>query len=431
MAGFLWGGPRWNELDFAGNCSAFGHYAAWIVTEGNEPTFPVVASLWRAVVPEVQSVQPNNGQIIDWHEWVRSNMTTLAKEMDGISVCRSELCRTLGSEIDGGLAGFGVLASYGLEAVLLSIYAAFTILSSFKRQGSSTTLYEKPQAVYLDDKLSIFNRINEALRGTTYEFFAAAASLSLGIQATVIYNQISPVASRYNSSLQLIFSAFPFYALATMLPLILASDRRSWLKGSVLGLLFVVQTTAWVLCIINNAQMDYYHNERAIDLCPKNHPPEAAVGAAMFTMAAMIWMPPLFGICLSLILCFYRCNNRKMWQAEGLNKVAKGAMVLYAGANFICMWGAWIFLVVFFNGATSQTDNTWNLGQALALTPWITVLVEIGSILFFGTEATFVGRLSFEFKVIRKERALHHRERDAILDEMSDHSDHQVGVGIR
>ncbi|KAF6809909.1 hypothetical protein CSOJ01_06618 [Colletotrichum sojae] len=329
MAGVPWGGPRWDELDFAGNCSAFGHYAAWIVTEGNEPTFPVVASFWRAVVPEVNSAQPNNGQIIDWHEWVRSNMTTLAKEMNGISVCRPELCRTLGSEIDGGLAGFGVLASYGLEAVLLSIYCAFTILSSFKRQGSSTTLSEKPQAVYHDGKLGVFNRVNEALRGTTYEFFAAAASLSLGTQATVICNQISPVAYRYNSSLQLIFSVFPFYALATMPPLILTSDRRSWLKYPVLGILFVVQTTAWVLCI-NNAQMDYYHNELAIDLCPKNHPPDPAVGAAMFTMAAMICIPPLFGICLSLVLCFYRCNNRKMWQAEWLNKVAKGAMVLYA-----------------------------------------------------------------------------------------------------
>lgn len=274
-----------------------------------------------------------------------------------------------------------ILASYGLEAVLLTIYCAFAILGSFKRHGfASTTLSEKPQPTFLDGKPGVSDRIDEALRGTAYELFMAAASLSLGIQATVIYNQISPVAHRYNSSLQLIVSAFTFYPLATMLPLIWISIRRSWLKGTMLVLLFVIHTVAWVLCT-NNAQMDYYHNEHVMSLCPKNHPPEPAVGAAMFTMAAMVWMPPLFGICLGLVLCFYRCNNRKMWQAGWLNKVAKGAVILYAGANFICMWGALIVLVVFFSGATSKAEDSWSPGQTLALMPWVPVLVEIVSIL--------------------------------------------------
>ncbi|KAF9875933.1 hypothetical protein CkaCkLH20_06379 [Colletotrichum karsti] len=411
MASFPWGGPAWNELDVAQNCSAFGDYAAWVVTNDYEPPFPAVSTFWRAVVPEVNSTQPTNGQIIDWHEWVRSNRSTLASQVRDFSSCRPELCQRFGSEVDGGLAGFGLLASYGLESVLLTVYCIFAILNFLKRRKNDNSLSEEPSV-----RPGFLGRVNEALRGTTYDLFTAAAFLSLGIQATVIYNQVSPATYRYNSSLQLIVSAFAFYPLATMLPLILNSVRRSWLKGAVLIGLFIIHTAAWVLCT-NNAQEDYYYNERVINLCPQNHPPEAAVSAAMFTMAAMVWMPPLFGLCLSVVLCFYRCNNRKMWQAKWLNMVAKGAMILFAGANFICMWGAWIILVIYFSRAHWKTEDTWSLGQSLALTPWIPVLVELASILTFGTEGGFVGRLPVEFRVVRNEKALHRRERDSLVDE--------------
>lgn len=206
------------------------------------------------------------------------------------------------------------------------------------------------------------------------------AFLSLGIQATIIYSQISPIAYQYNSSLQLIVSALAFYPLATMLPLILNNIRRSWLKGAILIGLFVIHTAAWVLCT-NNAQTDYYHNYHVFDLCPQNHPSQAVVSAAMFTMAAMVWMPPLFGLCLSVALCFYRCKSRKMWQAKWIIRVTKGAMVLYAVVNFICMWGAWVILVFFFSGASWKAEDSWSLGQSLALTPWIPLLVEFASIL--------------------------------------------------
>ncbi|KAI8279184.1 hypothetical protein K4K60_005731 [Colletotrichum sp. SAR11_57] len=422
MGSVPWGGPAWAELDVTRDCTAFGAYAAWVTTDDNEPPFPTVASFWRAVVPEVNSTQPNNAQIIDWHGWVRLNRTTLARQVADISSCRPELCQAFGSEIDGGLAGFGLLASYGLETVLLTIYCTFALLRYLNnrkhRASSPNETQESPEAV----KPGVVSRVNEALRGTTYDLFTAAAFLSLGIQATVIYSQVSPIAYRYNSSLQLIVSAFAFYPLATMLPLILNSVRRSWLKGAVLVGLFVIHTAAWVLCT-NSAQVDYYHNSNVIGLCPQNHPSQAVVSAAMFTMAAMVWMPPLFGLCLSVVLCFYRCNNRKMWQANWLKKVAKGAMIMYASFNFICMWGAWIILVAFFSGASWKSEDAWSLGQALALTPWVPVLAELVSILFLGTEVGFVGRLPPEFKVIRSEKALHRQEGDSFLDEAEVHGE--------
>ncbi|TDZ44953.1 hypothetical protein CTRI78_v009179 [Colletotrichum trifolii] len=420
MATVPWGETPWDELDVARNCSAYADYAAWVVTGGREPAFPVVASFWRAVVPEANSTRPSNHQIIDWHEWVRLNQTVLSKQVGGIAPCRPELCRVIGSEVDSGLAGVGLLASHGVETVLLTIYCFFAVLRGFKGRKTSTSVSEKPSSATVNDGPGLYGRINEALRATTYDLFAAAAFLSFGIQATVIYYQVSPTAHRHNSSLQLIASAFAFYPLAAMLPLVLDSFRRIWLKGAVLIGLFVIHTAAWVLCT-NSAQEDFVRNSAAIDLCPRNHPAEPVIQAAMFTMAAMIWMPPLFGLCLGLVLCFYRCNNRKMWQAGWLRKVSGGAVVLYAVFNFVCMWGAFVILVVFFGGSTLDVGHVWSLGQSLALTPWLPVLMEVASILFFGTENGFVGRLPLEFRVVRKEEALDRQERDGFLDETQAH----------
>ncbi|KAK2048058.1 hypothetical protein LZ31DRAFT_92596 [Colletotrichum somersetense] len=185
-------------------------------------------------------------------------------------------------------------------------------------------------------------------------------------------------------------------------------------EGRLLVGLFVAHTAAWVLCT-DSAQVERFHDR--LDLCPQNHPSQVAVSAAMFTMAAVVWMPPLFGLCLSVALCFYRCNNRKMWQAKWLNKVAGWAVVLYAAVNFICMWGAWIALVGFFNSTPRRAEDVWSLGQALALTPWLPVLLEFASVLCLGAEAGFAGRLPIDFRVVRQEKVLDQQEGAAFLDD--------------
>ncbi|CCF35365.1 hypothetical protein CH063_07169 [Colletotrichum higginsianum] len=415
----------WTSFDITANCSLTGNYFAWVVTQDNEPPFPEVAKFWRMTVGLEGAQNLSDAVVIEWHEWARSNGSDLVYQVNILDACRDELCRSIGSEIDGGLAGFGVLASYGLGAVFLTLYGGFALRGFFKRRKTTTALSEKPHTAPPDGTPGFLGRIDEALRCTTYDLFTAAAFLSLGVQATVIYSQVAPATHHYNSSLQLIVSALAFYPLAAMLPLVLASGRRSLLKGAILVSLFVVHTGAWVLCT-NGAQDNYYHNETPMQLCPQNHPPQAVVSAAMFTMAAMVWMPPLFGICLSVVLCFYRCNSRVMWQAKWLDKVAQGAVVLYAAANFICMWGAWTALVVFIKGAPRRAEDVWNLGQALALTPWIPVLVEFASILcgksyIPGTEAGLAGRLPLGFDVVRQEKVLHQQEDTAFLDDSPVH----------
>ncbi|KAK2023280.1 hypothetical protein LX32DRAFT_601088 [Colletotrichum zoysiae] len=373
----------WTSLDVTGNCSLTGDYFAWILTQENEPPFPRVADFWRTALGHGDVGRlPSNAEVIEWHEWARSNRTGLADDVSHVTPCLPEVCRSIGSEVDGGLAGLGLLASYGFEAIMLTVYCLFAFWRSFSRRKppAADTSEDPDEEAAPEGKLGLSARIGEALRCTTYDFFTAAAFLSLGIQSAVIYFQTAPTGGRPpSSSLQLVVSAAGFYPLAAMLPLTLApARRRGWPKGAVLAGLFVAHTAAWVLCT-DSAQAERFHAR--LDLCPRNHPSQAAVSAAMFTMAAMVWMPPLFGLCLSVALCFYRCNNRKMWQAKWLNKVAGWAVVLYAAVNFICMWGAWIVLVGFFNSTPRRAGDVWSLGQALALTPWIPVLLEFAAVL--------------------------------------------------
>lgn len=67
----------------------------------------------------------------------------------------------------------------------------------------------------------------------------------------------------------------------------------------------------------------------------------------------------------ALPLILYRCNNRKMWQAKWFKEGARGAVILYATFNFICMSGAWLIRVVSFTGASKKAEDGWRLGQAL------------------------------------------------------------------
>lgn len=124
--------------------------------------------------------------------------------------------------------------------------------------------------------------------------------------SSAIFSQVIPSVYKYNSSLRLtcILSALSFYPLAAILPIILDSTRRIYMKGAILVGLFLIHTSAWVLCT-SNARIDYYHNEFVYDACPQDYPSQISVGAAMFTMAAMVWMPPLFDLYLSVVICFY------------------------------------------------------------------------------------------------------------------------------
>ncbi|KAI3542153.1 hypothetical protein CSPX01_07145 [Colletotrichum filicis] len=171
------------------------------------------------------------------------------------------------------------------------------------------------QASQSNGKSRLFYRAYDAIKGTKYDLFTAAAFLFVEIQAIVIYSQIRHVVAEWRA---------PSGWCLSHSHLCMGSLR---------------------VCA-NNAQVDYYHYEVVLDASQKNHPWQTSVRAAMFTMAAMVRIPPLFGLCLSFVLCFYR-RNRKAWQVTWLKKVAKRAVISYATFNFICVWGAWLRLVVF------------------------------------------------------------------------------------
>ncbi|KAK1640058.1 hypothetical protein BDP81DRAFT_157745 [Colletotrichum phormii] len=243
----------WTSFDIGGNCSLSGNYFAWLLTQNNEPPYPDVATFWRTAVEGHNSINATSAQIVDWHEWTRANRADLADQVIDKAICRSSMCQSIGSEIDGGLAGYGLLTSYGIDCILLTVYCAFAILNFLQRSKTSSSSAELLQALPSDANPGPFSRVNEAIRGTRYGLFMAAAFVSLGIEATVIYSQVTPIVYKYNSSLQLVVSALSFYPLAAMLPLILDSTRRGWMKGTILVGLFLIHTSAWVLCT-NNAQ---------------------------------------------------------------------------------------------------------------------------------------------------------------------------------
>lgn len=112
----------WTSFDIAANCSLTGNYFAWVVTQDNEPPFPEVAKFWRMTVGLEGAQNLSDTVVIEWHEWARSNRSDLVYQVNILDACRNELCRSIGSEIDGGLAGFGVSPCGRCSYLLLYVH---------------------------------------------------------------------------------------------------------------------------------------------------------------------------------------------------------------------------------------------------------------------------------------------------------------------
>jgi hypothetical protein len=271
-----------------------------------------------------------------------------------------------------------LLSSYCIEASLVTLYclaAAVAFIRRRRNDGGEGTVSGR--------SATIIDRVLDAFRGSTYELFTGAVFLALGVQITVLYLQA--VGSAANTSTTLLLSGFSFFPLAVLLPVITGTGRRKWLQTAVLVTLFIITVAAFVVCV-NNAQTEDAEIRLQRELCPGNYLSGTVVAVGMFPVVGMMWIPPLFGLCLSCVLCLYRCNRSKMWQANGLQKVVKAAALLYSVVSFIMMWALLVLLLLFYSNTKKaglpSDRNDWSFGQFLVLTTcWGPLLVEFACIL--------------------------------------------------
>jgi hypothetical protein len=225
----------------------------------------------------------------------------------------------------------------------------------------------------------IFWRTSQAFSSTSSHIFSAAAVITLAIQSASLLALAFP-SSQGTSPWSAFIIAGSFFLLASTLPLVIPTTQEKWFKGAVFASLFVLSTAGWAVSVSQSEEMFSDETDEFARICPYLLPHTGALQAAVFTTAGMVWMPPLFGICVLVLLCFFRCNSRRMWQATWVNTVARLAAALYGVVNLISLWGIIGTLAAYVNRVPEgQKKLIWGVEQTLLIAVWappIAVLLQ-------------------------------------------------------
>ncbi|KAH6681178.1 hypothetical protein F5X68DRAFT_263517 [Plectosphaerella plurivora] len=361
-----WPGPSWQNLAIDANCTAYGLYASWILDRASEPPIPDVFNFWQAV-QNTTSSPPN---VLKWHEWTRFHRHDLAKgihrQLHDHPECRKSLCRAVDSEVPQAWW----LAVFSVPAILITLYYIMALTRFFVKP-------RRPDSEQGTITRGILWRVTHAFSSTSNHLLSAAAVVTLAIQTSKLLTLASPPPQGPS-----VWSAFliagAFFVLASTVPLVLPTTQEKWFKGAVYTILFVLSTAGWAISVTDSEEMYKDSTEEFAQICPYLFPHTGALQAAVFTTAGMVWMPPLFGICILVALCGFRCNGRRMWQATWVNTVAKLAAALYGVVNLLALWGIMGTLASYVNRVPmSQRKSVWGLEQTLLVAVWAPVVAVL------------------------------------------------------
>lgn len=263
------------------------------------------------------------------------------------------------------------MAAFGIPAALVTLFYFMAFLNFFQQRKPLQLSEKGPEVTTRGRK----RRFPQAFSRTSDLLFCTAAVLNLAVGAsTVLSVTTSP---RWDSDWLIFVSTMSFFLLASTLPLVVPAASRGWLKGSVYAVLFVLSTAAWAISFSQAEQTFMEEAAQTREICPYLLPHLEAIQAAVFTVAGMVWMPPLFGICLLVVLCFYRCGSGAMWQATWVKVISKLASAFYGTVNLISLWGTWIMLLIYTRRIPEGKQDAWGLEQVLASAVWAPVLVML------------------------------------------------------
>jgi len=181
--GISWTPPPSRSLVWGANCDLFAAYIGALADSAFARPFdgPYTAAtdLLRSALPANFTPAPTTWQLLEWHEALRPVDRTPRQDAffaafigRAINVavesgCSPPVCAQLeaSSQLDADLAGTGVLVSYIIEALLVTIFALMIVMPTLSR---------------LVGRQIVPPWVVDAFRGSTHELFVGAIILNLG-----------------------------------------------------------------------------------------------------------------------------------------------------------------------------------------------------------------------------------------------------------
>ncbi|KAI2631852.1 hypothetical protein GGR54DRAFT_627459 [Hypoxylon sp. NC1633] len=412
-------------------CQAVGAWEAKIVNINQDERlgslpFETILEFVLAIFPP-GIPQPDNLTLLLWHnDYLIANETEVYNLIDfALEKCSADVCKNLNWVGDQDASGRGMLITYFVAAMLVTLYLGVLVLSRleiFKRRypASSKTArfvsgFEESINTFLDTALIFAFALVVATCFRLSQTIWQAHDPERG--HWILY---ADIASIYMSN----FSIF--------LPLLLQSVapdlRLNWLRG-----LFWILIA--IISIVNECLFDSFF-ARITKQDPLDTNPEDILEETWLLYCEPIelyysGLYPTLRLAQALLLlnaiyyvtyksCIRKTRGVSRWpRLKGFWQTASRYiqgfdMVL----SFMLMWtmlGLFYIYRMRVNDAAGDTNQntSWTFGQVMAMATWIPVLLEYLSIIKYGPEKGLSRRLSRRFVIVAAKKPVELNEGEA------------------
>ncbi|KAI1567732.1 hypothetical protein PtrEW7m1_009122 [Pyrenophora tritici-repentis] len=327
--------------------------------------------------------------------WIWFLTTNIYEEIQayGWHKCHDDMCRAHAWEGNPDIAGVGMLVTYLLQAVLVSIYlfALITIQVSKISPGSKS---QRLRGRYI-------SRILPAIQHSTTQFLSASSVFAVAMLAAALFGSDK---ERQDSSPITWMLRF-FMPLNSLLPVavlqLAALDMLRRSKGRMFLWLLIEILTVWLLIRSWHSRNSQYEGQY-----PSDHELFCLEFKSFRVMSIFSWIVASLLIVgmnsylyFSKTLCaFFNGQSeraqKQQWVFWAIPIIATGIMWAYV------LWFVHVTIKIRNHSGKENKDTEWSFGQVLALATWVPFIVDFFYICWENPEKATDGRLMDPYHVI-------------------------------
>jgi len=418
-----WTPPPTETLLFGAECALLAAYIDQLARSAFarpfEGPYAIATDYLRSILPSSFGPAPSTWQLLEWHEALRpvgrneqidtieTDFVARALAVADAAGCYPAICALLeaSSQLDADLAGIGVLVSYAIEALLVTLYAVVLVLPELWWFSTGRTVPRR------------LSHVSEAFHASTHELFVGAIILNLGIQLALLQKAAGAIPdgeadrSPYYRGLFRLVSAFSFLPVMLLFPIVSSGWRRIWAKRAIIGLLWALFVACNLIdpdgimrgvrrpsMSIGDSLHDTNNEQTRLlmrDVCDFRMDGGRGVWKGIGVCMWLVMAAPVCWALLYLAVWIwtlirgprrYHHRHQRLRAHPVLGPVRNVIVAILSLASMIGMWlviGALLYIrfSVARISPENHITNYWTFGQILAVATWAPVFMELGFIL--------------------------------------------------
>ncbi|CAI9631033.1 unnamed protein product [Alternaria burnsii] len=329
-------------------------------------------------------VPPMNQDFWNW----AVNDKLLLDNVDTVAwvTCPEQLCKAVGWEGSPDIAGVGMLATYIIQAVLITVYLFGILMVNINQQ-------------YRPQMWTPLRRILCAVLDSTREFLTASAIFSLALLIASV-SSIAQSNATETSTTWILELVIPLYSVLAVVILHLAAySILIRYKGRVSALL-ILDIMVIVLAVRSSVlfnELDWKDNDPSLFESPCLKVESFNSMAIFFWAVAGILCLGLTAYLVDFLVSMARRRPGLFGQLSDMIRwgiIVAGLCIMW----YLIGWFVKLTLDIRSRAGDNNKDNEWTFGQVLALSTWAPFIIEFGYNIWEGPKKANEARANYPSK---------------------------------